>query len=91
MATRTLYGKTWWGAKWLESFAQIDTQNRLARGKTLANKSAVNGLQIYKNGIQANVAETPSGTTQTHRVQISTPNLQPEQIKILEKILEENL
>lgn len=55
MAERISYGKTWWGQQWLNALTQIDESNRLPRGKTYANKGAVQGLKIEGNQISAQV------------------------------------
>ncbi|QJW91820.1 DEAD/DEAH box helicase [Spirosoma taeanense] len=55
MAERITYGKTWWGQQWLNALTQIDEANRLPRGKTYANKGAVQGLKIDSNQISASV------------------------------------
>jgi len=55
MAERISYGKTWWGQQWLNALTQIDESNRLPRGKTYANKGAVQGLKIDGNQISAQV------------------------------------
>ncbi|GAB3565555.1 DEAD/DEAH box helicase [Spirosoma luteolum] len=58
MAERITYGKTWWGQQWLNALTQIDEHNRLPRGKTYANKGAVQALKIDANQISASVRGT---------------------------------
>ena len=55
MAERISYGKTWWGQQWLNALTSIDMANRLPRGKTYANKGAVQGLLISDNQISASI------------------------------------
>ncbi|WP_338874305.1 SNF2-related protein [Spirosoma sp. SC4-14] len=55
MAERITYGKTWWGQQWLNALTSIDKANRLPRGKTYANKGAVQGLTISQNQISASI------------------------------------
>ena len=55
MAERISYGKTWWGQQWLNALTSIDMANRLPRGKTYANKGAVQGLLISENQISASI------------------------------------
>ncbi len=55
MAERISYGKTWWGQQWLNALTRIDEANRLPRGKTYANKGAVQSLKIDGNQISAQV------------------------------------
>ncbi|SOD95935.1 SNF2-related protein [Spirosoma fluviale] len=58
MAERITYGKTWWGQQWLNALTSIDMANRLPRGKTYANKGAVQGLSISQNQISASIKGT---------------------------------
>ncbi len=53
--SRPTYGRTWWGAQWLHSLADIDHDNRLPRGRTYANRGAVRDLVVTDNRIQARV------------------------------------
>lgn len=43
---RKIYGKTWWGKKWLDVFEGIDDENRLPRGRMYANKGAASSIKI---------------------------------------------
>ena len=49
------YGKTWWGKKWLETFNDIDCDNRLPRGRTYANTGRAYNIEINGNVITARV------------------------------------
>ena len=49
------YGRSWWGAQWLQSLAEIDHDNRLPRGRTYANRGAVRDLVVQENRIRAHV------------------------------------
>src|SRR5687768_17250156 len=51
----TTYGKTWWGQKWLETFNDIDEENRLARGRAYANTGRAYEIKIQGNGVTARV------------------------------------
>ena len=53
--SRTSYGRTWWGAQWLQSLTDIDHDNRLPRGRSYANRGAVRDLVVTDNSIQARV------------------------------------
>ena len=55
MAERIAYGKTWWGQQWLNALTSIDMANRLPRGKTYANKGAVQSLVVSNNQISASI------------------------------------
>ncbi|MBN2730242.1 MAG: DEAD/DEAH box helicase [Bacteroidales bacterium] len=52
------FGKTWWGEQWLKALNNIDYSNRLPRGKSYANKGAVNKVSITENKINARVKGT---------------------------------
>jgi SNF2 family DNA or RNA helicase/uncharacterized Zn finger protein len=50
-----IFGKTWWGAQWLQSLNNIDYSNRLPRGSSYARNGAVNKIEIKDNRILAKV------------------------------------
>lgn len=50
-----IYGKTWWGQKWLETFNDIDDENRLARGRTYANSGRAYDIKIQGHIVIATV------------------------------------
>ncbi|MBR9984171.1 MAG: DEAD/DEAH box helicase [Wolbachia endosymbiont of Homalodisca vitripennis] len=52
----SIYGRTWWGKKWLQSFNEVDYDNRLSRGRTYANTGRAFGIQINGNTITAKVS-----------------------------------
>ncbi|AZQ60747.1 DEAD/DEAH box helicase [Flammeovirga pectinis] len=52
---RIVYGKTWWGKQWLNALTDIDWSNRLPRGKTYANKGAVEKLDHSTTKITSTV------------------------------------
>lgn len=49
------FGKTWWGAEWLNALTHIDYDNRLPRGRAYANKGSVKDLIIQGGTIHAKV------------------------------------
>ncbi|MEH0158656.1 DEAD/DEAH box helicase [Limibacter armeniacum] len=49
------YGKTWWGQQWLKALSDIDSTNRLPRGKTYANKGAVLDIKVSNGKVEAKV------------------------------------
>ena len=49
------YGRTWWGAQWLQALTQIDHDNRLPRGRTYANRGAVRDLVVADSKVSARV------------------------------------
>ncbi|HEY2928978.1 SWIM zinc finger family protein, partial [Piscinibacter sp.] len=54
-ASRTPYGRTWWGAQWLQALTQIDHENRLPRGRSYANRGAVLDLDVQDGHVRARV------------------------------------
>ena len=54
-ASRTAYGRTWWGEQWLQALTQIDNENRLPRGRTYANRGAVLDLDVRDGRVRARV------------------------------------
>jgi uncharacterized Zn finger protein len=54
-AGRTSFGRTWWGAQWLQALTQIDHENRLPRGRTYANRGAVLDLDVQDGRVRARV------------------------------------
>ncbi len=52
---RQHYGTTWWGAQWLNALTEIDYDNRLPRGRTYANKGAVEALAVDGGTVRAKV------------------------------------
>jgi uncharacterized Zn finger protein len=54
-ASRTSFGRTWWGAQWLQALTQIDHENRLPRGRTYANRGAVLDLDVQERRVRARV------------------------------------
>jgi len=49
------YGRTWWGAQWLQALTQIDHDNRLPRGRSYANRGAVRDLVVADSAVSARV------------------------------------
>ncbi len=56
----TIYGRTWWGKKWLQSFDGIDYDNRLPRGRTCANTGRAFGIKINGHIVTAKVHSSGS-------------------------------
>ena len=53
--SRPAYGRTWWGAQWLQALTQIDHENRLPRGRSYANRGAVLNLEVADGRVRARV------------------------------------
>jgi SNF2 family DNA or RNA helicase/uncharacterized Zn finger protein len=64
------YGQTWWGAEWLKALSHIDYSNRLPRGRTYANKGAVQEIKFNGRTINAKVSGT---RPKPYRVSIKIP------------------
>jgi len=70
------YGRTWWGAQWLQALTDIDDENRLPRGRTYANRGAVRDLVIKGSSITARV---DGSRPQPYDVDIGVPRVEPAQ------------
>ncbi|MCY7359324.1 MAG: DEAD/DEAH box helicase [Rudanella sp.] len=87
MAERISYGKTWWGQQWLNALTRIDLANRLPRGKTYANKGAVQGLKIDNNQISAQVR---GSAPRPYKVKLLVPLFTEQEKKSLIAEIQEN-
>lgn len=72
MNNRSAFGKTWWGAQWLEALSHIDFDNRLPRGRSYANQGAVRELVIHAHRITARVQ---GSRPRPYDVSVSVPPL----------------
>jgi SNF2 family DNA or RNA helicase/uncharacterized Zn finger protein len=80
-----IYGKTWWGRKWLEAFNDIDNENRLPRGKAYANRGAVLSVNILGNTVTARV----QGSRRTpYKVEIEFEKFTPQQREVFKQLIE---
>ena len=59
--SRPSYGRTWWGAQWLQALTQIDHENRLPRGRSYANRGAVLDLDVQDGCVRARVQGSRPG------------------------------
>ncbi len=50
-----LFGKTWWGNRFLQALSNIDYENRLGRGRNYASKGFVVKMEFSENSIHAKV------------------------------------
>ena len=55
MSSRLSYGRTWWGAQWLQALTQIDHENRLPRGRSYAGRGAVLDFDVQDGRVRARV------------------------------------
>lgn len=62
----SIYGRTWWGKKWLQCFGGVNCNNRLQRGRSYANDGRVSDIKINGNVISARV----HGSGQSYRVEV---------------------
>ena len=81
------YGSTWWGQQWLQSLSRIDFSNRLPRGRSYANKGAVQSVDIRSNTISARVQ---GSQRLPYKVTITVPLFSDKQKQVLENIIHEN-
>ncbi len=70
------FGKTWWGAQWLNALTHIDYDNRLPRGRSYANQGAVLQLEIQGGRIHARVQGSRS---KPYQIEIDVPPISPTQ------------
>jgi len=81
------FGKTWWGAQWLNSLAHIDFSNRLPRGRSYARNGYVKEIEIIDNTVKAKVR----GSRRTpYRIEINIPKFTQAQKKILINLIKDN-
>ena len=71
---RSQYGRTWWGAQWLQALTQIDFDNRLPRGRTYANRGAVRNLVVDGGRISAKVQ---GSRPRPYEVEVVVPPVPP--------------
>ncbi|MDR1907996.1 MAG: SWIM zinc finger family protein, partial [Holosporales bacterium] len=82
-----VYGKTWWGKKWLDVFNEISDENRLPRGKTYANTGRAHSIKTEKNVITARVnGSRPS----PYKVKIILNEFTDEQKATISQIINES-
>ena len=79
------YGRTWWGAQWLQALTQIDHDNRLPRGRTYANRGAVRDLVVADSKVTAHVQ---GSRPRPYDVEISVPTVDGPQAGRLMDLLE---
>ncbi len=66
------YGRTWWGAQWLQALTQIDHDNRLPRGRSYANRGAVRDLVVADSKVTARVQ---GSRPRPYEVEIGVPKV----------------
>jgi len=78
------FGRTWWGAQWLQALTQIDFDNRLPRGRTYANRGAVRGLLVTSGEIKAKVQ---GSRPRPYEISIAVPAIKPADVgQLIERI-----
>ena len=81
-----IYGRTWWGKRWLRTLEALGLQypdSRMARGRGLVNKDAVDLLHVEPGELSAWVDEP----RKSFGVSIQMPTFSPAQWKTLEEIM----
>lgn len=82
--SKSAFGRTWWGAQWLQALTQIDFDNRLPRGRTYANRGAVRGLVVSNGAIKAKVQ---GSRPRAYDVSIAVPAIKPADVgRLIESI-----
>jgi uncharacterized Zn finger protein len=74
--SRPQYGRTWWGAQWLQALTQIDQDNRLPRGRTYANRGSVRDLVMVDSKVTARVQ---GSRPRPYEVEINVPQVDAQQ------------
>ncbi|NUV00005.1 hypothetical protein XO12_07845 [Marinitoga sp. 1154] len=89
MGKRIIYGKTWWGKKWIEAMEKIDyNTNRLPRGKRYANKGLVLEIRINRN---SDIVARVQGTRNTpYKEKISLKKFTSKEIEKIGEIFSDN-
>lgn len=90
MGRKYVFGKSWWGQKWVEALENIDRDtNRLPRGRKYAKDGAVIEIIIQKNfSISAKVQGTRSTP---YKEKITLPFFTEEEKDKIKKVLNERL
>ncbi|MGQ9498623.1 MAG: SNF2-related protein [Desulfotomaculales bacterium] len=88
MATRRIFGKTWWGNAWVEAMERIDyNTNRLPRGRRYAREGMVKEIEVVNGEVLARV----KGSRPTpYRVRISLKKFGRQQKEKIKAIIAEN-
>ena len=82
--SKAAFGRTWWGAQWLQALTQIDFENRLPRGRTYANRGAVRGLVVTGGAIKAKVQ---GSRPKPYEVSIEVPAIKPADVgRLIERL-----
>lgn len=85
--SRPPYGRTWWGAQWLQALTQIDHDNRLPRGRTYANRGAVRDLTVAGDKVTARVQ---GSRPRPYDVEIGVPKVDAAQAgRLLDRLVED--
>lgn len=81
------YGRTWWGAQWLQALTQIDHDNRLPRGRTYANRGAVCDLVVADSKVTACVQ---GSRPRPYDVEIGVPPVDKAQtLRLIDRLAED--
>lgn len=81
------YGRTWWGAQWLQALTQIDHDNRLPRGRTYANRGAVRDLAVVDSKVAAHVQ---GSRLRPYDVEIAVPQVDgPQAGRLMDRLAED--
>ncbi|SOY75409.1 hypothetical protein CBM2633_P30003 [Cupriavidus taiwanensis] len=73
VATRTKFGNTWWGERWLNALQHIDHENRLPRGRAYVRNGAVTSMEVSGSSVTARVQ---GSRVEPYKVKIDIPPFQ---------------
>ena len=81
------FGRTWWGAQWLQALTQIDHDNRLPRGRSYANRGAVRDLVVADSKVTAHVQ---GSRPRPYDVDIAIPKVDgPQAGRLMDRLAED--
>ena len=81
------FGRTWWGAQWLQALTQIDHDNRLPRGRSYANRGAVRDLVVADSKVTARVQ---GSRPRPYDVDIAIPKVDgPQAGRLMDRLAED--
>lgn len=88
MATRTTFGKTWWGNAWVEAMERIDfNTNCLPRGRRYANNGSVKAIEIKGSLVFAHVQ---GSRPKPYNIEIGIKGFNRSQVKQIKEIISSN-
>lgn len=88
MSQRVIFGKTWWGRRWVEAMERIDFDtNRLPRGRRYANGGMVRDIRIEDGKIFARVQ---GSRPRPYQIEIVLKRFTSQQIKTIRGLMQDH-